>query len=86
MRQLKRDMWKVGITLAGILLPLMLMIWVPVSVAGAQKVAPGRIRPVTVTVQATPTEDATVTELNKEKLAQEVKQLKGQNELNLSGT
>jgi len=31
-------------------------------------------------VQTTPTEDATVTELNKEKLAQEVQQLKNQNE------
>jgi Pentapeptide repeats (8 copies) len=34
-------------------------------------------------VQATPTEDATVTALNKEKLEQEVEQLKKQNELNL---
>jgi len=82
MRQLKRDMWKVGITIAGILFLLMLMIWVPVSVASAREVASGRIKSVTVTVQATPTEDATVTELNKEKLAQEVKQLKEQNEPN----
>ena len=36
-------------------------------------------------VQETPTVDATVTALNKEKLAQEVQQLKNQNELDPFG-
>ena len=72
MRWIKRDRWKAGIALAGML--LVLMVWVPVSAAGAYEGAS-----VTGTVQATPTEDATVTALNKEKLAQEVEQLKEQN-------
>jgi hypothetical protein len=85
MRWLKRDMWKAGITIAGVLLPLVLMVWVPVSAAGAYEIASGLAVPITVTVQATPTEDATVTALNKEKLAQEVQQLKNQNAPNPLG-
>ena len=50
------------------------------SATGAQERATGLATPVTVMVQATPTKDATVTALNKEKLAQEVQQLKNQNE------
>ena len=68
MRWLKRDIWKAGIALAGILLLLVLMVWVPVSAAGANEGASGLAAPVTGTVQATPTEDATVTALNKENL------------------
>jgi len=49
-----------------------------VPAVGAYEVTPGLATP--VTVQATPTIDATVTALNKEKLAQEVQQLKNQNE------
>jgi hypothetical protein len=39
MRWLKRDIWKAGITVAGMLLFLVLMVWVPVSAAGAGSVA-----------------------------------------------
>src|SRR2546421_13051708 len=80
MRWLKRDIWRAGIALAGLLLLLALMVWVPVSAAGAYEGAAGLATPVTGTVQATPTEDATVTALNKEKLQQEVKQLQEQND------
>src|SRR5450759_464949 len=75
---LKRDIWKAGFAIAGMVLLLVLMVWVPVS-ARADERASGLATPVTGTVQATPTEDATVTTLNKEKLAQEVQQLKIQN-------
>ena len=78
MRWLKRDRWKVSIALAGMLLLLVLMVWLPVSAVGAYEGTSGLATP--VTVQATPTQDATVTALNKEKLAQEVQQLKNQNE------
>ncbi len=80
MRWRKRDLWKAGIIVAGMLLLLVLMIWAPVSAAGAHQGVSEPAMPGTVTVQATPTEDATVTALNKEKLAQEVQQLKSQNE------
>ena len=79
MRRFKRDMWKAGIALAGMLLLLVLMMWLSVPAAGAQEGALGSATPGTVTVQATPTVDATVTALNKEKLLQEVDQLKNQN-------
>jgi uncharacterized protein YjbI with pentapeptide repeats len=79
MRWLKRDIWKAGIALVGMLLLLVLMVWVPASAADAYKGASGLATPILGTVQATPTIDATVTELNKEKLAQEVQQLKNQN-------
>ena len=74
MRWLKNDLWKAGIAITGVLLPLVLMVWVPVSVAGAYQGASGLATPITGTAQATPTEDATVTALNKEKLTQEVAQ------------
>ncbi len=77
---LKRDIWKAGITITGMSLLLVLMVWVPVSAAGADEGASGFAGPGTVTVQATPTVDATVATLNKEKLEQEVQQLKNQNE------
>src|SRR5690242_6634080 len=85
MRWLKRDRWKAGIAIAGVLLLLVLMVWVPVSTAGAYEGASGLATPVTGTVQVTPTEDATVSALNKEKLAQEVQQLKNQNASDLFG-
>ena len=53
------------------------MVWTPVSVVGAYELTPVLATP--VPVQETPTVDATVTALNKEKLAQEVQQLKNQN-------
>ncbi len=79
MRWLTRDLWKAGIAIAGILLLLVLTVWIPVSAAGAYEGASGLAGSGTGTVQATPTEDATVTALNKEKLAQEIDQLKNQN-------
>ncbi|MFL5627124.1 MAG: hypothetical protein ACJ788_16210, partial [Ktedonobacteraceae bacterium] len=80
MRWPKRDMWKAGIPIAGILFLLVLMVWMPVSAADAYEETSGLATPGTVTTQSTPTEDATVTALNKERLAQEVQQLKNQNE------
>ncbi len=80
MRWFKKDLWKAAIAIAGILLLLVLMMWIPVSAAGAREGASGFTASVTITLQATPTEDTTVTALNKEKLAQEVQQLKNQNE------
>ncbi len=78
MRWLKRNLWRTGIAIAGmLLLLLMLMAWISVVAAGAHEGASGSIR--SVTALATPTEDATVTALSKEKLLQEVNQLKEQN-------
>ena len=64
MRWLKRDMWKTGLAVAGVLLLLVLMVWGPVSTADAGERASGPATTETVTVQATPTVDATVTVLN----------------------
>ena len=75
---LKREMCKAGIALAGMLLLLELMIWVPVSAAGAGERASGLATPVTGTVQAMPTVDATVTALSKEQLTLQVKPLQNQ--------
>lgn len=80
---LKRDLWKAGIAIAGMVLFLLLMTWIPLSAASAHEETSGLATPGTVTVQATPTEDATVTALNKEKIAQEVQQLKEQNDPDL---
>jgi Pentapeptide repeats (8 copies) len=77
---LKRDMWKAGIAIAGMVLLLLLMTRVSLSAASAHEGTSELATPGTVTAQATPTVDATVTTLNKEKLAQEVQQLKNQNE------
>jgi uncharacterized protein YjbI with pentapeptide repeats len=79
MRWLKRNLWRTGIAIAGMLLLLMLMAWNSVVAAGAHEGASGSTRSVTALV--TPTEDATVTTLSKEKLLQEVNQLKEQNDL-----
>jgi uncharacterized protein YjbI with pentapeptide repeats len=76
----KRDLWKAGITLAGMLLLFVLMTWVPASAASVHEGVLGLATPGTITVRATPVEDATVAALNKEKLAQEVQQLKNLNE------
>src|SRR6266487_1778865 len=80
MRRLKRGRWRSSIAIVGILFLLILMVWVPASATGAGERASGLATSVTGTVQMTPTEDATVAALNKEKLAQEVQQLKNQNE------
>ena len=60
MRWLKRDMRKAGIAIAGMLLLLVLMVWVPVSVAGAHEMTSGLTAPITVTVQASPTANPTI--------------------------
>src|SRR5579884_4149381 len=84
MRWLKRDIWKVGIALAGMLL-LVLMVWVKVEAAGAYEGTSGLATP--VTVHATPTVDvtATMTALQEDKLRLEIQQLKNQNEPDLPG-
>jgi Pentapeptide repeats (8 copies) len=84
MRWLKRDIWREGTVVAGMLLLLILIAWVPASAAGGQEGASGLAGPGAVTVQVTPTEDATATGLNKEKLAQEVKQLQQANDRSFS--
>jgi hypothetical protein len=63
------DLLKVGVAIAGMLFLLALIRWVPV--ADAQAMTSGLAAPGTVAVQATPTEDATVTALNKEQLVHE---------------
>jgi len=68
----KRGLLQVGIILTGMALFLVLAAWIPVSLAHAQEVTSGTAIPSTVTVQTTPTEDATVTALNKEQLTQQV--------------
>jgi hypothetical protein len=83
MRWFKRDMWKTGIAYAGILIFLILVLWIQVSTSHAYEGASGSATPGALTVQTTPTEDETVTALNKEKLTQEVQQLKSQNEPDL---
>jgi uncharacterized protein YjbI with pentapeptide repeats len=85
MRWLKKDLWRTVIAIAGMLLLLLLIAWISVVAADAHEEASGSTEPLTVTVQATPTEDATVTTLSKEKLAQEVKQLKELNEPDFLG-
>jgi large-conductance mechanosensitive channel len=67
----KKELWKAGIIVAGMLLLLLLMAWVPLSTANAHKEESGVATPGTAMVQATPTEDATVTALSKEKLQHE---------------
>ncbi len=83
MHWLKRDLWRTGIFAVGMLPLLILLVWISVVAARAHEGVPVSTELVTATVLATPTEDATVTALNKEKLAQEVKQLKEQNEPDL---
>jgi uncharacterized protein YjbI with pentapeptide repeats len=74
MHWFKREMWKASIAIASMLLLLILTVWIPVSTADAQEMMSGLATPLTVTAQATPTEDATVTALNKEKLTGEIAQ------------
>jgi len=85
MRWLKRDVWKIGIIITSTLWFLVLMTWNLGSEVRAYTVASRLATPGTVTIQVTPTVDATVTALNKEKLAQEVQQLKNQNEPDFFG-
>ncbi len=71
---LKRDRWKAGIAIVGVLILLVLMVWIPVSAARTYERTSGLATPTTGTVQATPTVDVTVTALNKEKLKGDVAQ------------
>ncbi len=80
MRWLEREIWRIGFAIVAMLLLLLLLAWISVVAVGAREGAQESSGPVTVRVLATPTEDATVATLNKEKLAQEVKQLQEQNE------
>jgi hypothetical protein len=82
---LKKDLRKNSIDKICIKLLLMFIVWVPVIVMSAQEKAAGSAKSRRVTVQATPSADATVTALNKEKLKQEIQQLKNQNEPNPLG-
>jgi len=83
MHRHKRGTLKIGRVIAGLLLLFALTLWVKTSVDAYQG-ASSLLTPVVGTVQTTPTDDATVTALNKEKLAQEVQQLKNQNAPDLS--
>jgi hypothetical protein len=85
MRWRKCDLWKAGIVIVGMLLLLTCLALLPLSAASAHEETSRLVTLGTPTVQATPTEDATVTALNKEKLAQEVQHLKGQNEPDFFG-
>ena len=85
MRGRKYDLWKISILIASMLFLFVLLMWTSVSGANAHEETSGLAAAETVTVQATPTEDATVTALNKEKLAQEVQQFKEQNASDLFG-
>jgi uncharacterized protein YjbI with pentapeptide repeats len=83
MNWFKRGIYKATLAIATMLLLVVLMVWVPVSAAGAYERAPGLAGLGTGTVQATPTVDATLTVLNKEKLNQEIKQLQQNNDRGL---
>ncbi len=79
MHQFMKDIWKAGIAIAGLMFFLVLMVWVPMS-ANAYEDTSGT--EIAGPVQSTPTVDvtATMTALNEEKLRQEIRQLKSQNE------
>jgi uncharacterized protein YjbI with pentapeptide repeats len=78
------DLWKAAIFITSIFLLLVLWVRTSGTEVRAQEVISRLATPGTVAVQATPTEDATVTALNKEKLAQEVKQLQQNNDRNFT--
>lgn len=78
MRRLKRDRWKVGITLAGLLFFLVLMLGIPLS-AAAYEGTPSLPTPTPTIVQPQLTPDATMTALQKEQLTLQIKQLQDQN-------
>lgn len=85
MHWFKNPWWNRRIARVGVLILLTCLSLIPCSAASAQEKLWVAAPPATSTVQATPTEDATVTALNKEKLVQEVQQLKAQNEPDLFG-
>ncbi len=69
---LKKDTWRVAISLAGLLLLLVLMVLIPLSASASAATSELTI---VGTAQATPTVDLTVTALAKEQLTLQVKQL-----------
>ena len=71
MHRFKKDLWKAGSALT-MLFFLVLLWWTPVSAADMYRGTSGLATPATITVLVTPTEDATVTALNKEQLTQQV--------------
>ncbi len=73
MRWFNRDIWKAGIVIVGMLLLLVFVVWLPVSAVDAHERVSGLTVPGTGTVQAAPTEDATVTTLTKEKLESDIR-------------
>ena len=75
---IKRDMWKLVVSITGLLLFLVFMVWIPATLVGAHGKMSG-LAP-TATVQASPTIDATATmnALQEEKLRQEIQQLESQ--------
>ena len=81
----KREMRKAGVAIASMLLLLVLMIGVQASAVGTYEGTSGLAMSGMRTAQTTSTEDATVSTLNKEKLEQEVQQLKNQNEPDFLG-
>src|SRR5437879_1487117 len=85
MHWFKNNLWCIGIASVGVLVLLTCLTLIPLSAASAHEEISGVATLAAVRVQATPTEDATVTALNKEKLTQEVQQLKDQNEPGLLG-
>lgn len=76
---LKRSLWRRSIIVAYVLLFALIIAYSSARVADAHERVSKPMMSGLVVVQATPTEDATVTALNKEKLVQEVQQLKNQN-------
>jgi uncharacterized protein YjbI with pentapeptide repeats len=71
---LKRDIWKAGFAVAGVLLLLILMTWIPLSTVGAYETTQ-----LGYATAATPTVDLTVTALVKDQLKQQDVQLQRDN-------
>ena len=84
MHWLKRERWKTGISIAGMLLLLVFMVWVTLSAAGVYEVTPGLATPTTGTVLATPTVDPTMTALQEAQLKQQIIQLQLQNDRSIN--
>lgn len=74
MHRNRRSLWKMGTVIARVLLLLVFLAVVPVSMANAAEGVSALATPGAVAVQITPTVDATVTALNKEKLFVDIDQ------------
>jgi type VI protein secretion system component VasK len=72
MRWFTKHLWKVGMACASTLFLLSCLALIPPSAVSAHEGTSAVATLTTVTVQATPTIDTTVTALNKEQLAQQV--------------